>query len=137
MHVRQLRQQVEKRSGRANMCLADFLSPEADWIGGFAVTTGHGIEQHLARFNEEGGPNFIFRSMEEKNAGETEESPKEAARALKKRTTAHLELLRTTSKSPVCIFMVDSRPPKKLLDVEHVADGNYISLTYAVNEMYA
>jgi len=45
-----LRQQVEKRSGRANMCLADFISPDADWIGGFAVTAGHGIEQHLARF---------------------------------------------------------------------------------------
>src|SRR5262249_61598433 len=45
-----LRPQVEKRSGRANMCLADFISPEADWIGGFAVTAGHGIEQHLARF---------------------------------------------------------------------------------------
>ena len=32
------------------MCLADFVSPKADWIGGFAVTAGHGIEQHLARF---------------------------------------------------------------------------------------
>jgi 5-methyltetrahydrofolate--homocysteine methyltransferase len=45
-----LRQQIEKRAPRANMCLADFVSPEADWIGGFAVTAGHGIEQHLARF---------------------------------------------------------------------------------------
>jgi 5-methyltetrahydrofolate--homocysteine methyltransferase len=45
-----LRQQVEKRAPRANMCLADFISPEADWIGGFAVTAGHGIEEHLARF---------------------------------------------------------------------------------------
>ncbi len=45
-----LRQQIEKRAGRANMCLADFISPEADWIGGFAVTAGHGIEKHLARF---------------------------------------------------------------------------------------
>ena len=45
-----LRQQIEKRAPRANMCLADFISPEADWIGGFAVTAGHGIEQHLARF---------------------------------------------------------------------------------------
>jgi len=45
-----LRQQIEKRSPRANMCLADFISPEADWIGGFAVTAGHGIEEHLARF---------------------------------------------------------------------------------------
>jgi len=45
-----LRQQIEKRAPRANMCLADFVSPKADWIGGFAVTAGHGIEPHLARF---------------------------------------------------------------------------------------
>ena len=45
-----LRQQIEKRTPRANMCLADFISPKADWIGGFAVTAGHGIEQHLRRF---------------------------------------------------------------------------------------
>ncbi len=45
-----LRQQIEKRAPRANMCLADFISPEADWIGGFAVTAGHGIEEHLTRF---------------------------------------------------------------------------------------
>jgi 5-methyltetrahydrofolate--homocysteine methyltransferase len=48
-----LRQQVEKRAGRPNMCLADFISPEADWIGGFAVTAGHGIEEHLQRFKSE------------------------------------------------------------------------------------
>jgi 5-methyltetrahydrofolate--homocysteine methyltransferase len=48
-----LRQQVEKRAGRPNMCLADFISPQADWIGGFAVTAGHGIEEHLARFKAE------------------------------------------------------------------------------------
>jgi len=45
-----LRQQIAKREGRANMCLADFISPDGDWIGGFAVTAGHGIEPHLARF---------------------------------------------------------------------------------------
>nr|WP_262690234.1 methionine synthase [Kordiimonas aestuarii] len=48
-----LRQQVQKREGRANDCLADFVAPEGtkpDWVGGFAVTTGHGIEEHLARF---------------------------------------------------------------------------------------
>ncbi|MCW3836547.1 methionine synthase [Sphingomonas canadensis] len=44
-----LRQQVAKREGRANMCLADFISPDGDWIGGFAVSI-HGIEPHLARF---------------------------------------------------------------------------------------
>jgi len=45
-----LRQQIAKREGRANMCLADFINPEGDWIGGFAVTAGHGIDEHLARF---------------------------------------------------------------------------------------
>ncbi len=45
-----LRQQVAKREGRPNSCLADFISTDADWLGGFAVTTGTGIEPHLARF---------------------------------------------------------------------------------------
>jgi 5-methyltetrahydrofolate--homocysteine methyltransferase len=45
-----LRQQIAKREGRANMCLADFIDPAGDWIGGFAVTAGHGIEEHLARY---------------------------------------------------------------------------------------
>ncbi len=44
-----LRQQIAKREGRANMCLADFISHDGDWIGGFAVGI-HGIEPHLARF---------------------------------------------------------------------------------------
>ncbi|WP_199553680.1 methionine synthase [Sandaracinobacteroides hominis] len=48
-----LRQQVVKREGRANACLADFVSPDADWIGGFAVTAGHGIEAKLAEFKAE------------------------------------------------------------------------------------
>ncbi|OYX37693.1 MULTISPECIES: methionine synthase [unclassified Sphingomonas] len=50
-HVRLpfLRQQISKREGRANMCLADFVSHDGDWIGGFAVSI-HGIEPHLARF---------------------------------------------------------------------------------------
>ena len=51
-HVRLpfLRQQITKRAGKANMCLADFISRDGDWIGGFAVTTGHGIEAHLVQF---------------------------------------------------------------------------------------
>jgi 5-methyltetrahydrofolate--homocysteine methyltransferase len=51
-HVRLpfLRQQIAKREGKANMCLADFISPDGDWIGGFAVTTGHGIGTKLAEF---------------------------------------------------------------------------------------
>ncbi len=47
-----LRQQVKKREGRPNMCLADFINPEGeDWIGGFAVGI-HGLEPHLRRFKD-------------------------------------------------------------------------------------
>ncbi|MGO4550007.1 methionine synthase [Lysobacter sp. 2RAF19] len=49
-----LRQQVEKPADRPDFCLADFIAPESsgkqDWIGGFAVTAGLGIEPHVARF---------------------------------------------------------------------------------------
>ncbi|MDP9085636.1 MAG: methionine synthase [Pseudomonadota bacterium] len=50
-HVRLpfLRQQIAKRTGRANMCLADFVSHDGDWIGGFAVGI-HGIDGHIERF---------------------------------------------------------------------------------------
>ncbi|MBP8232167.1 methionine synthase [Rhizorhabdus sp.] len=44
-----LRQQIRKREGRANMCLADFVAPAGDWLGGFAVGI-HGIDEHIARF---------------------------------------------------------------------------------------
>jgi 5-methyltetrahydrofolate--homocysteine methyltransferase len=46
-----LRQQNVKPSGRANLCLADFVAPKAngvaDWIGAFAVSAG-GIEARVA-----------------------------------------------------------------------------------------
>ncbi|MBH9536565.1 methionine synthase [Novosphingopyxis sp. YJ-S2-01] len=45
-----LRQQVPKREGRANMCLADFIDPTGDWFGGFAVCAGHGIEAKSKEF---------------------------------------------------------------------------------------
>ncbi len=44
-----LRQQIAKREGRANMCLADFVDTQDDWFGGFAVGI-HGIDPHIARF---------------------------------------------------------------------------------------
>src|SRR3954452_2561583 len=48
-----LRQQVKKREGRANLCLADFINPDGeDWIGGFAVGI-HGLEPHLEQFKAE------------------------------------------------------------------------------------
>lgn len=49
-----LRQQVDKPVDRPDFCLADFIAPKEsgrqDWIGGFAVTAGIGIEEHVARF---------------------------------------------------------------------------------------
>ena len=49
-----LRQQQGKSADRANLCLADFVAPResgvADYIGAFAVTTGIGIDAHVARF---------------------------------------------------------------------------------------
>jgi len=45
-----LRQQIAKRDGRANMCLADFIHPKADWLGCFAVQAGEGIDVQLDRF---------------------------------------------------------------------------------------
>ncbi|QYK02054.1 methionine synthase [Shewanella psychrotolerans] len=48
-----LRMQIE-RVGNDNFCLADFVAPKdsgvADYMGGFAVTAGHGIDEHVARF---------------------------------------------------------------------------------------
>jgi len=44
-----LRQQIRKSRDRANMCLADFIDADGDWIGGFAVGI-HGIDPHIARF---------------------------------------------------------------------------------------
>ena len=52
--LRFLRQQNEKPPGRPNLCLSDFVAPKAsgtpDWIGAFAVTTGHGLEPLVAGF---------------------------------------------------------------------------------------
>jgi 5-methyltetrahydrofolate--homocysteine methyltransferase len=47
-----LRQQHIKPPGQPNYCLSDFVGPVgvADYVGGFAVTAGQGIEEPLARF---------------------------------------------------------------------------------------
>ena len=53
-----MRQQFDKKGeGRANRSLADYIRPAeeggADWMGAFAVTTGIGLEELVARFEEE------------------------------------------------------------------------------------
>ena len=49
-----LRQQNKKAKGTYNYSLSDFIAPKEtgirDYIGGFVVTAGLGIEEHLERF---------------------------------------------------------------------------------------
>jgi 5-methyltetrahydrofolate--homocysteine methyltransferase len=51
---RTLRQQMAKPGGRPNVALADFVAPIetglADFVGAFAVTAGHGIDEIVAEF---------------------------------------------------------------------------------------
>ncbi len=51
-----LRQQIDKGSGKANYALADYIAPKEsnklDFIGGFAVTSGHGVEAFAKTFED-------------------------------------------------------------------------------------
>jgi len=52
-----LRQQMDKTGGRANAALSDFIAPlggPADYVGGFAVTAGHGEAEFARSFREAG-----------------------------------------------------------------------------------
>ena len=55
--IHSLRQQVEKPPGRPNFALADFVAPKesgvADYVGAFAVTAGHGLDEIVAKFERE------------------------------------------------------------------------------------
>jgi 5-methyltetrahydrofolate--homocysteine methyltransferase len=56
MRLHHLRQQTERRGKGPNQCLADFVAPRdtaiPDYLGGFAVTAGIGIDDHVKRFEE-------------------------------------------------------------------------------------
>ncbi len=56
MTFRMLRQQTRKSSGKPNACLADFVAPKstgiADYLGGFAVTSGLGLEKYISDFEK-------------------------------------------------------------------------------------
>jgi len=51
-----LRQQRPMPEGKPQLCLSDFIAPretgQIDYIGAFAVTTGHGIGAHVKAFEE-------------------------------------------------------------------------------------
>jgi len=55
--IQPLRQQMPKPPGRPNLSLADFVAPRSsglqDFIGGFAVTTGVGLEEIVERFERD------------------------------------------------------------------------------------
>jgi 5-methyltetrahydrofolate--homocysteine methyltransferase len=48
-----LRQQSETHDSRPNRCVADYVSPESDFLGGFAVTAGLRADELSARFEVE------------------------------------------------------------------------------------
>jgi 5-methyltetrahydrofolate--homocysteine methyltransferase len=52
-----LRKQNKQPQGRVNECLADFIAPKSsgkpDYIGGFAATTGIGIDDKVAEFEKD------------------------------------------------------------------------------------
>jgi 5-methyltetrahydrofolate--homocysteine methyltransferase len=49
-----MRQQSKKAPGVPYIALADFIAPKGtpDYVGGFAVTTGHGVDERVKRFEE-------------------------------------------------------------------------------------
>ncbi|SFS82033.1 methionine synthase [Brevundimonas viscosa] len=50
-----LRQQMDKANGKPNLCLSDFVAENGDdWIGGFAVTAGHGERKRAEAFKAAG-----------------------------------------------------------------------------------
>jgi len=55
-HIRQQRP-VDPNKDKPNMALSDFVAPKdsgkSDWIGGFAVTTGLGIDEHVKKFEDD------------------------------------------------------------------------------------
>jgi 5-methyltetrahydrofolate--homocysteine methyltransferase len=57
--IHTLRQQMARDAARAraNLALADFVAPKnsgvPDWLGGFAVTTGHGLDEVVAAFEKQ------------------------------------------------------------------------------------
>ena len=63
-----LRQQRLLPEGKPNLCLADFVSPERDYIGGFAVTAGIGIEAALARHPGDDYADIMIKALADRLA---------------------------------------------------------------------
>ncbi len=66
--VRHLRQQRLLPEGKPNLCLADFISPERDHLGGFAVTAGIGIDRVLARHRGDDYAGILVKALADRLA---------------------------------------------------------------------
>jgi 5-methyltetrahydrofolate--homocysteine methyltransferase len=71
---RTIRQESKKAAGQANLALSDFIAPKAsgikDYIGGFVVTTGHGIELKALEFekNNDDYNSILLKSLADRLA---------------------------------------------------------------------
>ncbi len=69
-----LRNQEKKDPGVPNLCLADFIAPEGslkeDYIGGFSVTAGNGIERWVKEYESAGDDysSFMLKIMADRLA---------------------------------------------------------------------
>ena len=55
-----MRQQKDNQRGKPQLALADFIAParqrRVDYIGAFAVTTGHGTQEMAEQFDKDNDP---------------------------------------------------------------------------------
>jgi 5-methyltetrahydrofolate--homocysteine methyltransferase len=65
-----LRQQTVKPEGQPNYCLADFVAPVGvpDYLGGFAVTAGDGIEALLAEHPNDDYASIMIKALADRLA---------------------------------------------------------------------
>ncbi len=63
-----LRQQRLLPEGKPNLCLADFVSPEGDYLGAFAVTAGLGIDDVLASHANDDYASILVKALADRLA---------------------------------------------------------------------
>ena len=74
MRLCHLRQQRAKAASHPQQCLADFVAPFdtglSDYLGGFAVTAGIGIDEHVARFeaNNDDYSSIVLKALADRLA---------------------------------------------------------------------
>ena len=131
-----LRQQFAK-GGRVNRCLADFVAPadsgKHDWVGGFAVTAGIGVEE-MARELEDANDDYgaiLVKSVADRLAEALAESMHERVRRELWGYAAKEELsndalvreayrgIRPAPGYPACPDHTEKRTLFELLDVEN------------------